>query len=561
MTLKTYNNLVPFGAVPNERQMMWYTRGKTAFIHFGINTFTNLEWGDGTESPTLFNPTQLDCRQWLSVLKKAGFTCAILTAKHHDGFCLWPSRYTEHSVKNSPYKDGKGDVVREFVDACREYDIQAGIYLSPWDRNFSEWGTEKYNDYYAAQLTELMTEYGDIYECWWDGAGSTEAKYDWERWVNIIRENQPNCVIFGSLGATSYVDVRWVGNELGKAGDPCWATIDESSLRSEITRELNKGKCGGARFIPAESNTSIRPGWFYHPEQDGSVRTPVNLTHYWFTSAGKNTGILLNIPPDKRGLISDIDAQNLQEWNRNMNRIFENNLLKNAEVFVEDAVCDEYAVHNLLEEDEDKVYASKSLNPTITFQFSEETSINCICLEEVIELGHRVRKFQVEYLKDGVWETLIERECIGFCRGELFETVTTAGIRVRILDSGEMPILRFCGAYLAPDECIKEPFENKKDIVELTKMPTTRVIRHGDEYEIELGGIFEYNTVICDASDSFAFEIFAFNGSQYEAVYYNINGTEHEICQFSTVEGSYKLKVVFYECPIEKERKIQVLNV
>ncbi len=288
--------LKPCGATPNERQMEWYGRERTIFFHFGMNTFTGREWGDGTESPQQFNPSELSCEQWVKAIKDGGFTTAILTAKHHDGFCLWPTKYTEHSVKNSPYKNGQGDIVREFVDACQKHGIKAGIYLSPWDRHEKTWGKDEYNDFYVGQLTELMSNYGKIWECWWDGAGSTEAVYDWERWAKTVRSLQPDAVIFGSLGATPWVDVRWVGNEKGVAGKPCYSTIDPISLVVETTSELNRGKLGGERFIPAEVDVSIRPGWFYHAEQDDMVRSPQNLVNLWFTSIGSNAGFLLNLP-------------------------------------------------------------------------------------------------------------------------------------------------------------------------------------------------------------------------------------------------------------------------
>ncbi|MFQ9698258.1 MAG: alpha-L-fucosidase [Zhenhengia sp.] len=324
--------LKPYGAVPSRRQMDWYRREATAFFHFGVNTFTDLEWGDGTEAEKMFNPTELDCRQWMRVIKQAGFTTAILTAKHHDGFCLWPSEYSEHTIAKSPYKEGKGDVVREFVEACHEYGIKPGLYLSPWDRHSKYWGTDAYNTYYNNQLTELMTQYGKIYECWWDGAGSTEAQYDWGRWAYTVRTHQPDCIIFGSLGATEYVEARWIGNESGYAGNPCWATIDQSSLEIENTVELNSGKADGNRFIPAEVDVSIRPGWFYHENQDGAVRSAENLVKYWFESSGRNAGILLNFPPDRRGLIHEIDTKNVLNAATILQKTFAVNLLQGAEV-------------------------------------------------------------------------------------------------------------------------------------------------------------------------------------------------------------------------------------
>lgn len=553
------NDFKPFGAVPNDRQMQWYKRGKTAFIHYGMNTFTNREWGDGTEREETFCPTNVDCKQWVSELYKNGFTVAILTAKHHGGFCLWPSKYTEHSIKNSPYKNGKGDIVREFVDACKEVGMKPGIYLSPWDRNFAEWGTEAYNDYYVNQLTELMTEYGDIYECWWDGAGSTEANYDWARWANTVRKYQKNCVIFGSLGAAPYVDVHWVGNELGRAGDPCWGTIDEDSVFREDAREMNKGKFGGDRFIPAEADMSIRPGWFYHEEQNEVVKTPVKLVDYWFTSVGKNTGILLNLPPTKDGVLHEIDCKNIAKWNEYLDEIFETNLLCGATVNASDCIKD-YKIENLLDEDYDKIYATNDKNAIITYEFPEEKAFNCFKLQEVIELGHRIKSFRLEAKIDGEWKEILNKECIGFCRADKFERITASAVRLT-LDAVAEPLLRFFGVYNAPDHTIREEFETSGKAIDLTTLPTLRFIKIKDGYEVELGGIYEFNTIICDATDCFAIEIFAFDGSQYKSIFYNQNGSEHELCTFKTVEGSYKFKILFYEATCDKDRKIQILKV
>ena len=263
---------------PSARQVEWMRREKMIFFHFGVNTFTNMEWGDGTESPSIFNPEKLDCRQWIKAIHDAGFTTAILTAKHHDGFCLWPSKYTEHSIKNSPYKDSNGDIVREFTDACAEFGIKAGIYLSPWDRHEKTWNTPDYDDFYVGQLTELLTNYGKIWEVWWDGSQSKNVKYDWARYTDTIRTLQPDAVIFGTLEAEPFVEARWVGNEEGFAGDPCWSTIDSQTIINENTIKLNCGKLDGNRFLPAEADVSIRPGWFYHAAHKsrnaGDLQTP-----------------------------------------------------------------------------------------------------------------------------------------------------------------------------------------------------------------------------------------------------------------------------------------------
>ena len=508
--------------VPNERQLDWYQR-KTAFLHFSINTFTGNEWGDGTESPELFAPTELDCGQWMRVLSEAGFTNAILTAKHHDGFCLWPSRFTEHSVKNSPYKNGKGDVVREFIDACHQYGIKPGLYLSPWDRHDKAWGTEQYNDYYAAQLTELMTNYGPIYECWWDGAGSTEAKYDWDRWAKIIRENQPCCVIFGSLGATEHVDVRWVGNELGRASENCYATIDDTALITETSRELFCGKKDGNRFIPAECDMSIRPGWFYHEEQNALVKSPVQLTDYWFTSVGRNSGILLNIPPDRRGLICEKDAESLKLWNNALHTIFKENLLSGMDV--------------------------SRLENTFVLEhpFRTPQKINCVKLQEDIAFGQRITNFAVEALQNGEWVQLAGGQVIGNCFARHFDTVLAEAVRIKG-EADAKPILKFVGAFYADEAYFVENFETDGNLLDLTTMPSSKIINHKTEIEVEFGGIFPFNTVVFEDENLPYFEIFAFNGSQYESVYYGIDSAKHEICKFKTVEGSYKIKLAAYEC-------------
>ena len=513
--------LVPYGPVPNARHMEWYRRGKTAFLHFTVNTFTDREWGDGRESPEIFAPSALDCRQWARVLKEAGFTAAILTAKHHDGFCLWPSRFTEHSVKNSRCRV---DVVREFTDACREFGIKPGLYLSPWDRNHPQWGTEAYNDYYANQLTELMTEYGPIWECWWDGAGSTQARYDWKRWADIVRENQPQCVIFGCLGAAEHVDVRWVGNESGCAGDPCYATIDPISVVVENTAELNRGKWGGSHFIPAETNMSIRPGWFYHAAQNDQVKTPEELVEYWFQSAGRNSAILLNLPPDRRGMIHEKDAQSVITWNGMLERMFETDLAREAAVTA--------GAENLLKEDENAIFAAVERTPEITFSFAVPITFDCFRVEEAIELGHRVRGFALDIWQNGAWRTLLNRACIGFCRCERLEPVTTDRVRLRITAADADPVLRAFRLYNTRGIGLK-----KKAEVRTGELAPLQIQRSEKELIVDLGGIYPYDTVEVDAEG--LVEIRAFNGTRYEAVYRGSGG----MCRFETVTGSYKLKI------------------
>ncbi|MBQ7907422.1 MAG: alpha-L-fucosidase [Clostridia bacterium] len=438
--------LVPFGPEPNPRQMEWLERERTVFFHFGMNTFTDKEWGDGTEDPKWFNPTELCVDQWISVIKEAGFKAAILTAKHHDGFCLWPTKYTQHSIKNSPYKDGKGDIVKEFFDACEKYDIKAGIYLSPWDRHEKTWGSDEYNDFYAGQLTELLTGYGKLWELWWDGAGSTEAVYDWARWAEIVKKHQPDAVIFGSLGATPWVDVRWVGNESGIAGKPCYSRIEPISLVVETTSELNSGLIEGSRFIPAEVDVSIRPGWFFHESENDKVRDVDNLIGLWFTSNGSNAGLLLNLPPDRRGLIHENDVSSLLGFEKRLQKVLSENFAEGATV-TSSSERDKCPAMGLVTggiyapEDKDKC-------PEIMVTLKEEATFNAVMLREEIGLGQRVTGYTVEGFIDGGWRLLTEGKCIGNRLCEKFDTVSCQRLRIKITEALNTPVLKELGLYL-----------------------------------------------------------------------------------------------------------------
>ncbi len=556
--MNTYG-LKKYGQCPSYRQMEWYRRERTIFFHFGINTFSDMEWGNGTENPADFNPTKLDCRQWVSSIKKAGFTTAILTAKHHDGFCLWPSKYTEHSIKNSPYKDGKGDIVKEFTDACREYGVKAGIYLSPWDRHEKTWGTEEYNDYYANQLEELTSNYGKLWECWWDGAGSTEAHYDWGRWAYIVRNNQPDAVIFGSLGATPYVEVRWIGNENGIAGNPCYATIDAHDLIVENTKGLNHGKADGNRFIPGEADVSVRPGWFYHSSQDEFVRTPQNLVKLWFNSIGKNAGFLLNLPPTREGLICDIDAKNMFEFNRIMKSSMAIDFAQRAKATADSIRNDECNPNMLLVEDEDKFYAPADgcLTPTIKFSFDEPVTFNVFKVSELIELGHKIRGYKVSALVEGEWKTLAECECMGYRWTEHFDTVTTTEVKLEITAAVDTPAIRNFSLYkfdekLFEDEVIPPKKQNILDS-KVSELEMT-----DDEIIVGLGGIFPYNTVIFDGTGVSEYELYVFNGSSYEFIKRETVTDSKVVCEFETITYSYRFKLKLFTDEAMRDRNIEV---
>ena len=531
-------HLQPFGACPSPRQMAWYRR-RTAFVHFGINTFYGTEWGDGTENPARFNPKTVDCRQWARELKAAGFDTAILTAKHHDGFCLWPTATTDHSVKSSPYQAGQGDVVRAFTDACREFGLKPGIYLSPWDRHEPCWGTDAYNEFYLQQLTELLSNYGPIYECWWDGAGSEAAHYDWERWAQTVRRLQPECVIFGSLGASEYVDIRWVGNEAGYAGDPCWSTVDIRSLLVENPAQLNSGTPDGERFIPAECDTSIRPGWFYHPEQDAQVKSPGMLVQYWFASAGRNAGILLNVPPDTTGRINKADIACLREWNRRLQALFAKDLTRGCAVTASSATL---PPEHLLVSEEDAFYipAPQDPAPAVTFTLRRPTAIGCFVLEEAIEYGHRVRRFAVDALVDGQWVTVAEKACVGYRRAVYFPPVTATAVCLRLTDCAAIPILRRFSLHGDVFPYLEDVAPIADPLRDLAAAPGARVLPGTDGVSVELGGIFPYNTVVFEGEGPYVLE--AFNGTTYQSV---AHGTADGLTTvtFPLQDASYRLRI------------------
>ncbi len=328
----------PWGATPSPRQLRWHDHRQYGFVHFSINTFTGKEWGYGDEDPALFNPTDFDPDQIVAAAKAGELTGLILTAKHHDGFCLWPTRLTEHCIRNSPYKQGKGDIVGELEQACRRGGINFGVYLSPWDRNRADYGTPGYIAYYRAQLTELCTRYGPLFEVWFDGAnggdgyygGARETRkidavqyYDWPSIVALVHRLQPDACTFDPLGA----DIRWVGNEDGHAGDPCWPTMPNHPYDQA---EGNRGVRGAELWWPAETNVSIRPGWFYHADEDAQVKLPGKIMEMYDQSVGHGTTFHLNLPPDRRGRIHDRDLASLTAFGDALRATFANDLADGA---------------------------------------------------------------------------------------------------------------------------------------------------------------------------------------------------------------------------------------
>ena len=464
-------------AVPSERQLTYEKMEFFCFIHFTVNTFTGSEWGDGKEDVSIFNPTELDARQWVKTAKDAGMKGLILTCKHHDGFCLWPSKYTEHSVKNSPYKNGKGDIVREVSEACKEFGLKFGVYLSPWDRNNSSYGKGKeYDDYYVNQLTELLTEYGELYTIWLDGACGEGAngkiqKYDWNRYYKVMRELQPNAVI-----SISGPDVRWCGNEAGEVRESEWSVVAKDMTDPSITAELSQHEDNeefrdrpldetqsdlGSRerlknekelvWYPAETDVSIRPGWFYHEEEDDKVRSFENLKDIYLKSVGGNTTLLLNIPPMKNGKIHEKDIAILKRLGEFINDTFKNNLLKNALITtVPEHDCrgnspdmmrtDDYNTYFMNKEGDNKLL--------IEIKFDECKKLNYLVLKEAITFSQRVEKFNV-YFNDesGKKIKIFEGTTIGYKRIIDLKGTKTDNLTIEIEDSRVAPVMSFVGVY------------------------------------------------------------------------------------------------------------------
>ena len=458
--------------VPSKAQLRWQQLELTAFFHFGINTFTDREWGTGKEDPALFNPSNLDARQWVRICKDAGIKQVILTAKHHDGFCLWPSAYTGFSVKSSPWKNGKGDVVRELSEACKEAGMGFGVYLSPWDRNSPLYGTDAYNDYFVKQLTELLTNYGRVDEVWFDGAngeGPNGKKqwYDFQRWYKLIRSLQPQAII-----AIMGPDVRWVGNEAGKGRSQEWSVIPVTAMNTDSiafhsqkdatefrpkkgmqdedlgSREKIKG-ASKLVWYPAETDVSIRPGWFYHAAEDKKVKTPQQLLNIYLTSVGKNSLLLLNIPPDKNGLIHAADSTSLLQWKALRTGIFSKNLFDGAGLTLPKKMSSKVLTDNKLHTAID--FAKHKGEYIIEATLNGTQKVNMLMLQENIATGQRVEDFTFEGMINGQWKVLAAGTTIGYKRIIPFEASSVERVRLHIRSSRLKPVIAAIGLYVMDD--------------------------------------------------------------------------------------------------------------
>ncbi|RXG11678.1 alpha-L-fucosidase [Leeuwenhoekiella aestuarii] len=455
----------PYGPVPSQEQLDWYDMEMNAFIHFTINTFTDKEWGYGDESPELFNPTNLDTDQWMSTLKDAGFSGAILTAKHHDGFALWPSEYTEHDIAASPYKDGKGDLVKEVSQSAKKFGLEFGVYLSPWDRNRADYGEPSYVDYYSDQVNELFTGYGAVFEMWFDGAnggdgyygGANEERkidretyYNWPKTIAMAKEIQPQVLFFSDAGP----DLRWVGNERGIGGETHWNTISTDTLyagKSDIGDILQTGSPDGKNWVPAEVNTSIRPGWFYHASEDSLVRTPENLFELYLTSVGRGSTLLLNIPPDRRGLFHENDVAALQGFRKILDSVFAENLAKNATAVANTSQGETpvYAADKVLDGDAETYWATNDGVTTGSIELTWEApqKLNYLVLQEYIKLGQRVAAFTVSVWEDGKWKEVQSQATIGHKRILKLNGVETSKLKVDITESLACPLISTIEVY------------------------------------------------------------------------------------------------------------------
>jgi alpha-L-fucosidase len=461
----------PYGPLPSERQLAWHDLEFYGFLHFTVNTFTDKEWGYGDESPEVFNPTDFDADQIVTTARDAGMSGLILTAKHHDGFCLWPSAYTEHSVKNSPWKGGKGDVVREISDACKRHGLKFGIYLSPWDRNHAEYGRPAYIEYYRNQARELATNYGPLFCVWFDGAnggdgyygGAREKRqinnrvyYDWPSTWKLLRELQPMACFFSDAGP----DFRWVGNERGIAGDPCWATLDlvkTPRWPGGPSEGLTNGERPGTAWIPAECDVSIRPGWFYHPAEDAKVKTPDQLVNLYYQSVGRGASLNLNLPPDRRGRIADPDVASLKAFRQRLDATFATNLAAKATVKASRVRGDApaYAASNLVDANRATYWSTDDadLTPEVTLTWDAPVTFDVADLREFLPLGQRVETIALDAgAADGGWTEVARATGIGSRRLLRFEPVTTDRVRLRIVRAQACPALSELGLYRSAEK-------------------------------------------------------------------------------------------------------------
>ena len=481
------------GPLPSERQLAWQELGYYAFIHYNMNTFTDMEWGTGGERPAQFNPTEMDVRQWVSVMKNAGMKGVVITAKHHDGFCLWPTKTTEHSVKNSPWKNGSGDILKDLSEACAEYGLKFGVYLSPWDRNAANYGTSEYVADFHEQLRELLTNYGDVFEVWFDGAnggsgyygGANETRkidsktyYEWDKVTQIVRELQPNAVIFSDGGP----DIRWVGTEEGFANETNWSIMRRDEIYPGWPRyvELRSGHEDGTHWLPAEVNTSIRPGWYYHPGEDHQVKSLTRLVDTYYESVGRNGNFLLNLPVDARGLVHENDERQLMRLRKQIDADFSKELASSSEVSASNVRGNSatYGVQNTIDGNSDTYWTTDDdvTTAAVTVKFPQPTEINRVVLQEYVPLGQRVKQFSIAAKVGEEWVPIDTQTTIGYKRILRFNTVRATAFRLDIQKAKGSPLIANLELYRAPNLLVQPTIQrNRNGMVQIT-VPETAVV-------------------------------------------------------------------------------------
>jgi len=455
----------PVLPTPTGNQLRWQQMEYYGFIHYSVNTYTDEAWGFGNEDPKIFNPDKLDVRQWARICKEAGMKGVIFTAKHHSGFCLWPSKYTDYSVKNAPWKNGQGDMVKDLADACKEFGLKFGVYLSPWDRNHPDYGKPEYITYFRNQLTELLTNYGEIFEVWFDGAnggngfygGANENRkidaktyYDWQNTYKLVRKLQPNIVIWNDGGDRA--DLRWVGTESGYVGETNWSLLNATGDVPEDM--LRHGVENGNSWVPGEVNTSIRPEWFYHPKEDKKVKTLPQLMDTYYNSVGRNGTLLLNFPIMPNGLIHEIDEKNVLDFAKARKEAFGKNLLKNTKIQASKvrAKSSQFSAQKAIDNDAKTYWATDDAltNGSLTVSFVKPTSFNRFLVQEPIQLGQRVKAFTLEANINGKWQQIAKETTIGYKRILRFKTIKATQIRLNITDAKACPLISNMEVYQAP---------------------------------------------------------------------------------------------------------------
>ncbi len=449
----------PFGPLPSERQLKWQALEESMFIHFGVNTFTGVEWGEGTESPAIFNPTELDCRQWARVAKDAGLRGIVITAKHHDGFCLWPSALTTHSVAQAPWRGGKGDVLKELSTACREAGLGFGVYLSPWDRNNPKYGSgAEYNQYFASQLRDVLTHYGPVFEVWFDGAcgegpDGRRQVYDWPLFVSVVRECQPGAVIFSDAGP----DIRWVGNESGYGCETNWSRLSLSEFHPGIpgrNEDLCHGQRDGANWIMAEVDVSIRPGWFFRETETAKVKSVEDLKKIWLESIGRNCNLLLNVPVDRRGLIADADMASLAGWGSAVRAMTATDIAPAAALSAPSTrapgAAGPFDPKATVDGDPHTYFATDDAvtNGSIEYRWTDDRRPRLVRIEEAVELGQRVESFVIETMgASDAWTEVARGTTIGARRILELPPTPCRGLRLVIQSSRACPCVARVSIY------------------------------------------------------------------------------------------------------------------